>query len=67
MTLILLNRYLKVPLARFIWFRRKNGDLYAAKVLSKVDMKRKNEMKKVEKEKISRQNWVTTVRREINL
>ena len=31
--------------------KKKTGDLYAAKVLSKVDMKRKNEMKKVEKEK----------------
>ena len=51
MTSILLNRYLKVPLAKCIWFRRKKRDLYAAKVLGKVDMKRKNEMKKVEKEK----------------
>jgi serine/threonine protein kinase len=31
--------------------KKKTGDLYAAKVLSKVDMKRKNEMKKVQKEK----------------
>ena len=31
--------------------KKKTGDLSAAKVLSKVDMKRKNEMKKVEKEK----------------